>query len=184
MRFVGLIFLLLISGCASEAEEDATPPEKTPISSSVDMTKSMETKMQLSPRSTLAEITATSVLDTINLATMAELRNTTQIEVCRLDCASYTPFLTIKDADLITALVKSLDTDIPLRPHARCPAVYQLHFTLRNGQHHYFGYTCEMMSPTFLRGNQEFWGGRDAIAPDAFNELLLPLIAPTPSNGK
>lgn len=130
-----------------------------------------------SPWSSVDEL-ATAVPDTINLVRMADLHKTTGIEVCKLDCASYTPRYTIGNPKLISALVESLDSDMPLRPHAPCPAVYQLRFILADGQHYDFGYTCQMMTPTFLRGNQEFWMGQDAIAPDAFNALMLPLIAP------
>lgn len=43
-----------------------------------------------------------------------------------------------------------------------------------------------MMTPTYLRGGQAFWMGQDALAPDAFNQLILPLIAPgeLPSSDK
>jgi hypothetical protein len=176
--FAGLVLCLLISGCVFGNGEDGTPAVETTIASGVSITKSLDTQVQLLPPTPRLENADTSVLDTINLAIKADLRDATEIEVCHLDCASYTPFLTINGAELIAALVESLDRDIPLRPHARCPAVYQLHFMLRDGQHHYFGYTCEMMTQIFLRGNQEFWGGQDAVAPEAFNELMLPLIVP------
>jgi hypothetical protein len=121
---------------------------------------------------------AVPVPDTINIVTLADLHSTAGIEVCRLDCASYTPLFTIGNQELIASLISALDSDMPLRPHVRCPAVYQLRFILADGQHHDFGYTCQMMTPTYLRGNQDFWMGQDAIAPDAFNELMLPLISP------
>jgi hypothetical protein len=175
--FVGLLLpLLLLFGCAKAV----VVPEKTSIPGSVEIAEGLKSQMQASPQYSQAGDTASSHPDTINLTEMAELHNTTQIEVCRLDCASYTPFLTISNAELIASLVGSLDTDLPLRPHTRCPDIYQLHFTLEDGQHEYLGYTCEMMTPAFLRGNQEFWHGQDVIAPDAFNELMLPLIAPQP----
>jgi len=121
-----------------------------------------------------------SIPHSINLVTLADLQNTVGIEVCHLDCASYTPLYTIGNPELIATLVDALDVDMPLRPHARCPATYQLRFIMANGQHYDFGYTCQMMTPTFLRGNQDFWMGQDAVAPDAFNELMLPLLAPDP----
>ena len=123
-------------------------------------------------------LAVSSVPDSINLVTLADLHTTVGIEICHLDCASYTPFYTIGNPELIAALVDALDTDIQLRPHARCPATLQLRFVLANGQHYDFGYACQMMTPTFLRGNQDFWHGQDAVAPDAFNELMLPLLAP------
>ena len=126
---------------------------------------------------------AASLPGTINIVALADLHKTAGIEVCKLDCASYTPLYTIGNPELISALVDALDRDLPLRPHARCPAVYQLRFILADGQHYDFGYACEMMTPSFLRGNQAFWHDQDAIVPDAFNKLLLPLITPEPVKG-
>lgn len=127
----------------------------------------------------LSEDEATAVpSDTINIVQAADLHKTVGIEVCKLDCASYTPHYTIGSPKLIAALVETLDSDLPLRPHVPCPAVYQLRFVLEDGQYYDFGYTCQMMSPAFLRGGQEFWMGQDAVAPDLFNGLMLPLIEP------
>jgi hypothetical protein len=128
------------------------------------------------------DLAASSAPSSINLVILADLHSTVGIEVCQLDCASYTPFYTIGNPEHIAALIDALDTDMPLRPHARCPATYQLRFILADGQHYDFGYTCQMMTPTFLRGNQDFWMGQDAVAPDAFNELMLPFIAPATLN--
>ena len=114
----------------------------------------------------------------INLVDLADLRSTTRIEICELDWACYTPLLTINDTETITALVDALDTDLPLVTHAQCPAVYQIRFVLADDESHTFGYTCEMKTPVFLRGSQDFWNGQDGIAPDAFNEILLPLLTP------
>ena len=118
-------------------------------------------------------------MDTINLVEVAGLRRTVGIEVCSLDCASYTPFYTIANPEFVAALIDALDTEMPLRPHARCPAIYQLRFILANGQHYDFEYACQMMTPTYLRGGQDFWNGQDAVAPDAFNKLIMPLIGPS-----
>jgi len=120
----------------------------------------------------------TAVFDSINIVNVANLRSTTQIEICDLDWVCYTPLLTINDIKIITTLVDALDTDLPLVPHAQCPAAYQIRFVLADGEHHTFGYTCEMKTPVFLRGSQDFWQGQDGIAPDAFNEILLSLITP------
>ena len=133
-----------------------------------------------SPQLSSSDRLAPDMPETINIVRLAGLRDTVGIEVCRLDCASYTPLYTIGNPKLIAALVEALDTDIPLRPHAPCPAVYQLRFILEDGRHYDFGYTCQMMTPTYLRGNQEFWKGQDAIVPDTFNALLMPLIEPNP----
>lgn len=44
--------------------------------------------------------------------------------------------------------------------------------TNADGSQHEFGYACEMVSPSFLRGGQAFWLGQDVIAPDIFNHLI------------
>lgn len=129
-----------------------------------------------SSRPSASDTLSSTVPDTINIVQLANLRKTVGIEVCWLDCASYVPRYTIGNRQLIAALVEALDTDMKLRPHAPCPASYQLRFILEDGQHYDFGYACQMMTPSFLRGSQEFWRGQDGIAPDAFNALLLPLI--------
>jgi hypothetical protein len=42
-------------------------------------------------------------------------------------------------------------------------------FHLADGRRHEFDYACELASPSFLRGGQEYWHGLDVIAPDSFN---------------
>lgn len=173
---------LLLIGCAcATAEEMETPPPNGLTASSIEVTKNVGDQGLTPAQPAQAEVAL--ALEAINLVTQTGLRNTKRIEICFLDCAAYSPLLTIDDVELIAQLVDTLDSDLILRPHARCPATYHLRFVLASGQHHDFGYACEMMSPTFLRGNDEFWRGRDALAPDAFNQMMLSLIAPELTNG-
>jgi hypothetical protein len=185
LSFLPVFLLMLVAGCRSTVEETFIPFTPVPTAVTPELPEGVkwngdaDALEQVLPQwPSVDYLTAASVPNSINLVTLADLHNTVGIEVCHLDCASYTPLYTIDNPELVATLVDALDTDMPLRPHARCPATYQLRFILANGQHYDFGYTCQMMTPTFLRGNQEFWMDQDAIAPDAFNALMMPLIPP------
>ena len=124
----------------------------------------------------LSPVSEIALRGTINIVAAADLQSTVRIDVCELDFACYEPLLTIDDSDLVSDLVAALDREMPLVARARCPAVYQIQFTLADGQQRSFGYTCEMKSPVFLRGSQDFWGDLDGVAPDVFNKIMLPLL--------
>ena len=114
----------------------------------------------------------------INLAALADLDQTTSIDVLRRedgdDCtsANCVDLFTITDTETINSLVQALDRDLYLRPRDQCPALYLLVFHLTDGRQHEIGYACEMASPSFLRGGQVFWQGQDVIAPDSFNRVI------------
>ena len=120
---------------------------------------------------------ATSSLPTeepgINVAALAGLTDTVQIEVLELDADSNTyayraaigkPYL------VVTQIVGALNTNLELMPRARRPAQYVLRFLLREGTVQEFGYTPGDAS--FLRGDQEFWQGQDVRPSDRFGELI------------
>jgi hypothetical protein len=50
--------------------------------------------------------------------------------------------------------------------------------TFQDGQRQSIAFGGDMTSKAFLRGNQAFWQNQDAVAPPAFNELMLSLTAP------
>ena len=114
----------------------------------------------------------------INLATKAELVQTIQIDMLRREGRDestpvyFEELFAITDDETIHTIVEALDKDLDLKPRSRCPALYTLVFHLRNGQQHEFGYACEMASPSFMRGGQSYWQGKDVIAPDAFNRAV------------
>jgi len=114
----------------------------------------------------------------INLVAVADLRQTTQIDVLRREDgndrtpANFEELFAISDDATIYSLVDALDEDLELNLRADCPALYTLVFHLTDGRQHEFGYACEMVSPSFLRGGQAFWLGQDVMAPDAFNRLI------------
>ena len=118
----------------------------------------------------------------INLTALAGLDQTTRIDVLRREdgddstAVHFEELSIITDDETIHALVEALDGDLDLEPRVRCPALYTLVFHLRDGRQHEFGYACEMASPSFLRGGQLYWQGKEAIAPDAFNRVLSDIL--------
>lgn len=122
--------------------------------------------------------TGQEVGGSLNLVTVADLRQTTQIDVLRREdgddstSANFEELVTISDEEMIHSLLEALDTDLQLSPSASCPAYFTLVFHQADGSQHEFGYACEMASPSFLRGGQVYWQGQDVIAPDAFNQVL------------
>lgn len=114
----------------------------------------------------------------INLVSLANLRETTQIDLVRREDRNETTSARLEllfvftDEQTIYSLVNSLDNDLELNPPASCPSNYSLVFHLADGRRHEFDYACEMASPSFLRGGQEFWHSLDVIVPDSFNRLI------------
>ena len=121
---------------------------------------------------------AQQVEEIINLVSLANLDQTTRIDVLRRedgdDCtsANCVDLFSITDEEAIHSLVEALDRDLYLRSRDQCPALYTLVFHLTDGRQHEIGYACEMTSPSFLRGGQIYWKGRDVIAPDSFNRVI------------
>ena len=122
------------------------------------------------------------VPSSINLAVSTDLRQTTQIDLlARLDrnestSAGLEMLFAITDEETIYSLVDSLDNDLELSPRASCPSYYTLVFHLADGGWHEFDYACEMASPSFLRGGQEFWHGSDITVPGSFKKLIREYI--------
>ena len=114
----------------------------------------------------------------INLVAVADLRQTTQIDVLRREEGNdstpvyFEELFVIADTETIHTIVESLDRDLNLSLRARCQALYTLVFHLNDGSQSEFGYACEMASPSFLRGGQVFWQGQDVLAPDTFNRVF------------
>jgi hypothetical protein len=114
----------------------------------------------------------------INLVAAADLGQTTQIDLIRREDQNETStsrlelLFVFTDEDTIHSLVSSLDTDLDLSLRAGCPSHYLLVFHLADGRWYEFDYACELASPSYLRGGQEFWHGLDIIVPDSFNRLI------------
>ena len=122
--------------------------------------------------------TAQEVNARLNLVILADLDQTTRIDVLRREdgndstSAYFAELFTITETNAIHTIVEALDRDIDLKPRAQCPALYTLVFHLTDGRQQEFGYACEMASPSFLRGGQAFWQGLDVITPDIFNRVI------------
>ena len=118
----------------------------------------------------------------INLVSLTDLRQTTQIDLVRREDRNETTSARLEllfvftDEQTIYSLVNSLDNDLELNPQANCPSNYMLVFHLADGRRHEFDYACELASPSFLRGGQEFWRGSDVTVPDSFNRLISEYI--------
>jgi putative hemolysin len=122
--------------------------------------------------------------DAANLVAQAGLEETTEIQV--FEPAEDLPGMfvyrmTIANPALIDRLVDALDADLSLADtHEEHPAHYRLAFHLTDGSVQTFDYSCQMATPAFLHGEQAFWQGRVAIAPDSFNLLIAEQLATAP----
>ena len=122
--------------------------------------------------------TAQQVDASLNLVALADLGQTTRIDVLRREdgndstSAYFEELFTITEMETIHTIVEALDRDLDLKPRAQCPALYTLVFHLTDGRQQEFGYACEMASPSFLRGGQVFWQGLDVITPDIINRVF------------
>jgi len=113
----------------------------------------------------------------INIVDEAGLAQTQKITVLKLDPdapVSHQPMNFISEPAVVAEILASLNSDVHLMPRARCPAPFTLRFHLADGTFQEIGYACELQTPSFLRGDQDFWHGKDALAPDGFNALLCP----------
>ncbi|MEA3336656.1 MAG: DUF333 domain-containing protein [Chloroflexota bacterium] len=112
---------------------------------------------------------------TINIVDKAGLAQTQEIALLRRDPdvpGSYEPLISFSEPDVVAELVAALDADVSLMPAANCASLFTLQFRLADGVVEEFGYACQMQTPSYLRGSQDFWHGKDVLAPDGFNALL------------
>lgn len=112
---------------------------------------------------------------TVNVAAMARLGETTQIEIQRFvetPSAGYESAATLTDTALIEQIVDTLDAALPLSPRASCVESYRLIFTLESGSVHTFGYLCEGSAENILRGDVPFLAEEDVQPPAQLRELI------------
>ncbi len=83
----------------------------------------------------------------------------------------------IDDPQTIRALLDPLNKTLPLTPPVRCPAPYELQFTLKNGEN-----VVIFLGLCGLHGGQDYWRGMTIRPPEAFviqfNQLLEQAGAP------
>jgi hypothetical protein len=120
----------------------------------------------------------------VNVVEQAELDETIKIELLELDLASDSPTqgeyvvrLAIEDPQLLDQIVAALDTDLQVAPKVACIPETTLRFHLADGGVQEFGYSCSGAS--FLRGEQDFWRGKDFRPPEQFDALLQVQLATT-----
>jgi len=119
----------------------------------------------------------------INLVSLANLRETTQIDLVRREDRNETTSARLEllfvftDEQAIESLVNSLDKDLALIPHASSSSNHTLVFHLADGRTNEFDYASEMASSSYLRTGQKFGLGQDVIVPDSFNRLMSIHIA-------
>ena len=129
-------------------------------------------------RSPKLAVTVQQISYSINLTALAGLDQTTRIDVLRREdrgdstAVHFEQLFVITDDATIHTLVEALDGNLTLIRHAQCPARYTLVFHFRDGRQREFDYACQMASPSYLRGGQMYWQGKDVIAPDAFNRVI------------
>jgi putative hemolysin len=82
------------------------------------------------------------------------------------------PLADIRDPATVAEIVASLNAELPLGPRARCIANVVLVFYRADGSTYNMGCGCELENATFLRGDEPYWQGQDAIAPPGFHELI------------
>jgi hypothetical protein len=120
----------------------------------------------------------------INPVEQAGPARTARIEILELDLASDSPTrgehvvrLTIDNPRTVEQILAALDTDLNVAPKVECIPEYRLLFHLDDGTVQEVGYSCGGAS--FLRGEQEFWEGKDFRPPDEFNALIQAQLAAT-----
>jgi hypothetical protein len=113
----------------------------------------------------------------VNVVQEAGLEQTVKIEILELDLASDSPThgeyverLAIEDPQLLDQILASLDTDLQVAPIVACIPETTLLFHLADGGVQEFHYSCDGAS--FLRGEQDFWRGKDFRPPEQFQALL------------
>ena len=109
----------------------------------------------------------------VNVARTAGLADTVAIEIDENDIPGVsTPrHVAVTDSASIRSIIGALDTSIPLVPRTRCPDIFTIRFRLGDGRVVEFGYSCDPQ-PSFLRGGQQFWGGKEVRPPVQFDRLV------------
>ncbi|HID33739.1 MAG TPA: DUF333 domain-containing protein [Anaerolineae bacterium] len=107
----------------------------------------------------------------LNVVEATGLEGTEKIEIVHIRDGKNQSIVMITDPETIQALVESLNTTLPLIPPKRCPAIYLLHFTLKNGQTRTF-----KLGLSGLYGDQDYWKGMAITPPDAFAKIFNKLV--------
>lgn len=118
-------------------------------------------------------------LNANTLASLLGLKQVTSIQIFTFDENSgdwSTELITLKDDELISELVATLNEAPSFMPRARCISQYRLILQQLEGESVQLDYLCNGGETYFLRGEQEFWDDQDANAPDAFIEYMTSVL--------
>ncbi len=107
----------------------------------------------------------------LNVVEAAGLADTVRIDVLAVGGGAPQSVAVVTAPKSIRALVEPLNADLPLIPPKRCPASYELHFTLKNGQTRTFN-----LGLCGLYGDQDYWKGMTVTPPDAFVKTFNKLV--------
>ncbi|MEZ4636256.1 MAG: hypothetical protein R2873_03275 [Caldilineaceae bacterium] len=153
---VGALSIFLLLGCALPLPTPDTSSPPTVTAAADDQTSGAEDV-------------------TVNVAAMARLGETTQIEIERFvetPSAGYESVAVIDDVAVISAIVDTLDAALALQPRAMCVETYHLRFVLESGATHTFGYLCEGSTESVLRGDVPFLAESDVRPPDQLLQII------------
>lgn len=131
-----------------------------------------------------------SLPTSVNVFRQAELAGTVEIEILEqiiseesgsgdqpaINTAQISSLFTIDDLDTIAQILAALDVELDVSPRIRCPSRFILLFRKADGNTQSIGYTCSDENLSILRGDQEFFGGLDAQAPDDFIQLMQEIL--------
>jgi hypothetical protein len=131
-----------------------------------------------------ASPTGAPAMGSVNPAREGDLARTVAIEILELGesqgTEGYMQQPAIVDQEVIGEIVATLDRELPLGPRVRTPARYLLRFVRDDGAVVELGYRGDPGNPSFLRGDQDFWQGRDAGPSAEFERLVAEQLAAMP----
>lgn len=121
----------------------------------------------------VAFVSVSCARTSVNVVRAAGLTGTVTIEIDENDLpgVAIPRHVAITDPASVRAIVSALDTNVLLLPRTRCPDVFTVRFRLHDGRVEEFGYSCDPQ-PSFLRGNQPFWDGKEIRPPERFDMLV------------
>jgi len=164
--------LLMLTACGQPAPPTEPDPTATVVPT---LTVALPTD---TPQPT--ETPTAPQADAVNVVDAAGLRDTVRLEIVSQRSLGAGPPpepLIVAEPGLLHAIVTQLDEELPLRDPVRCPSLYTLRFIQPNGEAVEFGYACAE-GPIVLRGEQEFFGGKEVHPSLEFDELIAARFAP------
>lgn len=118
-----------------------------------------------------------SSAERLNLTALLQLDRAVGLTVEQLTPAGFVLLRQVDDPAVIAALGDALNGPLARTARQVCADSYRLSFHLSGGDTQTLTYLCTDESAPQLRGGQVFWGGNDAVAPQAFNELFTRITA-------